>query len=445
MYEDTSGNIGIKKTTPGAALDVNGSGIITGSLNVTGIGTFNSVTSSQDIQVNGITVGRGAGNLNTNIVIGSGSLGSITSGTNNTVVGVRSNVLSTTSQQNAFVGNQVFLTGSSAQRSVGMGYQAMYNSSAAYIYENVAIGYQSQYVGGGQGNVAVGAGSMTNGSGIGGVGTYNVAIGTYSMGNGPGVGDSNVGIGTDTLYSLVSGSYNIAIGQGALAGNTNQRNNIGIGYQALYRTGQNDNSGSNNIAIGESAGTNMYSGSRNIFIGTNAGRQFDTVINNVVIGGFSGTASPLASQNGNIILATGNGTIRMFVTGSDGNIALGGHTNPQFKVDITGSLAIRDTATVVQQGIQVSGTSTLTVASISTTSYDGAFLDYLIVSGSNRRAGTLATVWTASDIEWKDTSTLDLGSTEGAEFAPAISGSNANLTLAVPTGTWTVKGHLRYM
>ena len=112
---------------------------------------------------------------------------------------------------------------------------------------------------------------------------------------------------------------------------------------------------------------------------------------------------------------------------------------------ISGSLTVRGTAAAVQEGIQVSGTSTLNVASISTTSYDGAFLDYLIISGSNRRAGTLATIWTASDIEWKDTSTLDLGSTEGAEFAPAISGSNANLTLAVPAGTWTVKGHLRYM
>ncbi len=445
IYEDTSGNIGIKKTTPGAALDVNGSGIITGSLNVSGIGYLASVTSSQDIQVNGITVGRGTGNSNTNILLGSGSLGSLTTGTNNTVIGVSSNLSSTTSEQNTFVGNQVFITGSSANRSVGMGYQAMYNSSAASIYENVAIGYRSQYKGGGLGNVAVGAGAMTNGSGIGGVGTYNVAIGTYSMGDGPGRGDSNIGIGGDTLYSLTSGSNNIALGQGTLAGNTKQDHNIGLGYQTFYRTGQNDANGGNNIGIGRRAGYNMYSGSNNIFIGPSAGSSFDIVNNNVVIGGFDGFASPLASQSGNMILATGNGTIRMFVTGSNGNIALGGHTNPQFKVDITGSLAIRDTATVVQQGIQVSGTSTLTVASISTTSYDGAFLDYLIVSGSNRRAGTLATVWTASDIEWKDTSTLDLGSTNGAEFTPAINGSNADITLAVPAGTWTVKGHLRYM
>ena len=112
---------------------------------------------------------------------------------------------------------------------------------------------------------------------------------------------------------------------------------------------------------------------------------------------------------------------------------------------VSGSLIISGSTNVIQQGIKVTGTSTLAVASINTTSYDGAFLDYLIVSGSNKRAGTLTTVWTTSDIEWKDTSTLDLGSTNGAEFTPAINGSNADLVLAVPAGTWTVKGHLRYM
>lgn len=112
---------------------------------------------------------------------------------------------------------------------------------------------------------------------------------------------------------------------------------------------------------------------------------------------------------------------------------------------VSGSLTIKGTTAVVQQGILVSGTTSLTVASISTGSYEGAFLDYVIASGSNKRAGTLATVWTPSDIEWNDVSTLDLGSTVGAEFTPTLAGSNANLVLAVPTGTWTVKGHLRYM
>ena len=312
--------------------------------------TGSLITTGSDSFINGHRIGRGASNIDTNIVLGSGSLGSITSGNDNTVIGVGSNLFSTTSERNAFVGNQVFISGSFAQRSVGMGYQAMYNSSAANIYESVAIGWQSQYVGGGQGNVAVGAQTMNGGGG----GVYNVAIGTYSMGIGPGIGNSNVGVGTDTLFSLTSGSDNIAIGNGALVANEKGNYNIGFGYRALYRTGQDDNSGSNNIAIGRSAGTNMYSGSNNIFIGPAAGFSFNTVINNVVIGGFDGFSSPLASQSGNIILATGNGTIRIFSTGSNGDIALGGHTNPQYKVDISGSLGVRGN-TVLSGSLNVTG------------------------------------------------------------------------------------------
>jgi len=114
-------------------------------------------------------------------------------------------------------------------------------------------------------------------------------------------------------------------------------------------------------------------------------------------------------------------------------------------VRINGSLSIQGTTTVDQEGILVTGTTSLTVKSISTGSYEGAFLDYILSSSTNKRAGTLTTVWTGANIEWKDVSTLDLGSTEGAEFTPTLAGSNANIVLAVPAGTWTLKGHLRYM
>ena len=114
---------------------------------------------------------------------------------------------------------------------------------------------------------------------------------------------------------------------------------------------------------------------------------------------------------------------------------------------VSGSLTVVGTATVVQQGIQVSGITSLAIASISTTTYRGAFFDYVLSSDDqvNRRAGTLTLVWTASDIEWKDTSTMDIGNTDGAEFAPTNSGGNANIILSLPSGDWTVRGHLRYM
>lgn len=156
----------------------------------------------------------------------------------------------------------------------------------------------------------------------------------------------------------------------------------------------------------------------------------------------------LRSSNGPIALQAA-GTTRVFVT-SAGNVGIR-KTTPSAPLDVngnvivSGSLTVQGTAAVVQEGIAVTGTTSLAIKSVSTTTYQGAFLDYVISSGTNRRAGTLTVVWTASDIEWKDVSTLDLGSTDGAEFAPVINGSNADIALTVPTGTWTLKGHLRYI
>jgi hypothetical protein len=55
---------------------------VTGSLNITG-----SITSSADARINGLTIGRGGGNISTNTAIGIGALISNTSGNKNTVVG----------------------------------------------------------------------------------------------------------------------------------------------------------------------------------------------------------------------------------------------------------------------------------------------------------------------------------------------------------------------
>ena len=127
------------------------------------------------------------------------------------------------------------------------------------------------------------------------------------------------------------------------------------------------------------------------------------------------------------------------------NALITGSLNINGNVSITGSLSLQGSTTVVQEGILVTGTTSLTVKSLSTGSYEGAFLDYVLSSTSNKRAGTLTSVWTSANIEWKDVSTLDLGSTESAEFTPILTGSNARIVLDVPGGDWTVRGHLRYM
>jgi hypothetical protein len=338
MYEDTSGNIGIKKTTPGAALDVNGSGIITGSLNVSGIGYLASVTSSQDIQVNGLTVGRGRNNDISNVALGSEAL-----------------------------------KGPS--------------SLSSFPLYSVAVGQRALFsIRGGINNTAVGINALNA--------TINGNDNT-GLGNGAGSGitdgSQNTAVGSDTLSTVTTGNNNTAVGQYSLYGLVTGNYNVGIGSNITGTT-----IGDNNTVVGS-----------NVALGT--------------------------GLTNNIILATGDGSIKYRYASNN--------------TTISGSLTIDGSTDVVQQGIQISGVSSLAIASISTVTYRGAFLDYVLSSDDqvNRRAGTLTLVWTASDIEWKDTSTMDIGNTDGVEFAPTNSGSNANIILSLPGGDWTVRGHLRYM
>jgi len=347
IFEDTSGRIGINRTTPAHALDISGS----------------------NLQIGTIVIGRGL-TPGTSLVIGSGSLTTYTGSSSLTVYG--NNILEN-------------LTTGFANDAFGA-YALNLTTTGSY---NTAFGQS--------------AGRRNNG-------TQNVFFGQFS---GP-------------YYHTLTGGFNTFIGP--LAGinsSGSAAKNSGIGASALY----NLSNGIENTAIGSAALFDLTTGSGNIAFGFDTGRGIVTGNGNLIIGNkIQGLSSALSN---NIIIGDGEGNIKYRY--ADNNTT------------ISGSLSLQGTTTVVQEGILVSGTTSLTVKSISTGSYEGAFLDYVLSSSSNKRAGTLTSVWTSASIEWKDVSTLDIGSTEGAEFTPTLAGSNANIVLAVPAGTWTVRGHLRYM
>ena len=257
-------------------------------------------------------------------------------------------------------------------------------------------------------------------------GTYNTAFGQSAGRRNNGTQNVFFGQFSGPYYHTLTGGFNTFIGP--LAGinsSGSAAKNSGIGASALY----NLSNGIENTAIGSAALFDLTTGSGNIAFGFDTGRGIVTGNGNLIIGNkIQGLSSALSN---NIIIGDGEGNIKYRY--ADNNTT------------ISGSLSLQGTTTVVQEGILVSGTTSLTVASISTGSYEGAFLDYVLSSSSNKRAGSLTSVWTSASIEWKDVSTLDIGSTEGAEFTPTLAGSNANIVLAVPAGTWTVRGHLRYM
>lgn len=85
------------------------------------------------------------------------------------------------------------------------------------------------------------------------------------------------------------------------------------------------------------------------------------------------------------------------------------------------------------------------IATVTTSSYDSAMFDYIIKDGTNFRAGTVMSVWKAgaSDVEFTDTSTNDIGNTLDESFSVDISGATARLKFTAGTGTWTVKAAIR--
>jgi len=83
------------------------------------------------------------------------------------------------------------------------------------------------------------------------------------------------------------------------------------------------------------------------------------------------------------------------------------------------------------------------ICSVPTASYDGAWFEYVIKSGSNARMGQVTSIWAGSSTSYTETTTTDLGNTTGVKFMTMISGSNMILTGSFTTANWTVKTIVR--
>jgi hypothetical protein len=95
-------------------------------------------------------------------------------------------------------------------------------------------------------------------------------------------------------------------------------------------------------------------------------------------------------------------------------------------------------------GGSVSSNSTLiTIVAASGTS---AVFDYYVSDGTNKRAGTVISVWDNVTSMFTDYSTPDIGgATTGISFQTTVSGSDILFQAVVTSGTWTVKVGSRIM
>ena len=72
--------------------------------------------------------------------------------------------------------------------------------------------------------------------------------------------------------------------------------------------------------------------------------------------------------------------------------------------------------------------------------FDGANIDYVVKSGLNMRGGMIMGVWNGSNVQYTETSTMDLGDTTPITFAMTNDG---RLNAIVASGTWTVEAMYR--
>jgi len=93
---------------------------------------------------------------------------------------------------------------------------------------------------------------------------------------------------------------------------------------------------------------------------------------------------------------------------------------------------------------KVTANSGITVIySLPTASYDGAWYDYTIRSGSISRAGSIIAIWSGSQVNYSEVSASSFGTSTGFVFGASILGGNMILSGSAPTNTWIVKTIIR--
>jgi len=255
-------------------------------LNVTGIGSFTA-----DLIVNGLTVGLGSGQNNTNVVIGLTALARNPSNSSTLIaIGDRAMNLAFGSFFGSIAIGSQALQNNQASRNIGIGNQALRSTTTGA--SNVAIGHLSmdQNVSG-SASVAVGRGTLQNSTS-----SSNTAVGDSVLNLA--TTDENTAVGVQALNNLTSGRANQAFGSYALRYVATVSNLTAVGYAALAGSATTTlNSGTQNTALGYQAGTANTSGANNVFIGFQAGLANTSGSRNVFVGRSSGVFISSGSDN----------------------------------------------------------------------------------------------------------------------------------------------------
>jgi hypothetical protein len=269
-----SPNLSGTPTAPTAAFGTNTTQLATTAFVAAAIGTFVDLTTAQiisgsksfssDMNINGLTIGTGAGDASVaiyNTALGKQALQGNTTGFFNTAFGVSS-----------------LFTNTEGARNTAIGSQALYRNNG---YDNTALGYRTlENNSTGSYNLGIGSEALRNNTS----GEYNTALGSFALNNNT-EGVNNTAVGTGSLANSTTGSGNTASGYNSLPSNTTGTYNVAYGVQSLEQS----TTANQNTAIGVAAIDRNTTGSSNAVLGAFAGRYisdgntYNTLINNSVL------------------------------------------------------------------------------------------------------------------------------------------------------------------
>ena len=451
IQDDGSNHVSIGYTTNPSLymLDING-----------------TVRTVGDINVHGMVVGLGAGNISSNLVIGTG-LTSNTTGTNNIAIGNVALAAVTTGYQNiAIGGNSLNATVTNAYNTaIGTFSLWKYTSSLTATTYNTFIGYASgAYMLDGYYNTAIGTWSLSrlNGASINNTaigyyaganfqtGSYNVIIGSGAMqgtnsttGN---TGDRNTAIGNAAMVYNTSGQRNNAVGDTALNSNTTGSFNTANGNRAMqYNTTGNYNSAfgidslkvvndNYNTALGSQAGISLSSGQNNTFVGYNSAAGSTGGSNNTIIGAGAngGTGINLGLTTGSYNTIIGS-QITGLATGLSNNIILAdGQGNIKYQWDGSYNIFTGQIKQALQSTLLKADANGVIVAAAAGTDYQAALTNPITGTGTANRLS----YWTGSSTQasadglfWDSTnSALSIGSTTVQSNYKLVVNGNSSFT-----------------
>ncbi len=303
-----------------------------------------------DLKVNGLTVGRGSGNIATNTASGNSALVSNTTGSENTAIGNQADVESGALTNATAIGSGAKVNASNTIQLGNMNVEKVITSGTLTAG---TVTYPSAHGAANQVLTTSGTGTLTWATPSGGVpytgatkavdlGAYDLKVNGVTVGRGKGNEESNTATGNEALASNTTGSFNTASGQAALYTNTTGNFNTATGNEALVS----NTTGSLNTASGQSALNVNTTGSNNTASGNYALSENTTGSNNTAIGdqadvGSGALTNATAIGAGAKVLASntiqlGNTSVTKVIT--SGTLTAGTVTYPNVHNTIAGQV-----------------------------------------------------------------------------------------------------------